>query len=354
MWNLKEKKLSKALTLTLALILIGSSFAGCGKKEEPETTVPTTETTSEAPKIRNPLTGKDGYDKTLLNNRPIIISVENHPSARPQWGLCSSDLVMEMVAEGGITRMLLMYSDASRIPEKVGPVRSARHYFVELVEGFDAIFVHWGGSSYAYSEIRNTGCNDLDGKYISSCFFRDKSRNVDIEHTGYTTGKSIVSAIADKKYETTLKDGYSSPFKFNEKGNKTLADGSCVQCTISFSGSYTYTYSYDKQENKYFSSLNGKEFVDSEGKQQNFTNLIILYTTITDLNDVKNRVTFDLSEGHGTYVSNGTYEAITWKKGDNDDMLKLYDKNGDELKLNIGRSYIAFVGKDREAKTVIA
>lgn len=261
---------------------------------------------------------------------------------------------MEMVAEGGITRMLLMYADASRIPKKLGPVRSARHYFVELCEGFDAIFVHWGGSPYAYDEIKSGPCNDLDGKYITSCFFRDKSRSVAIEHTGYTTGDSIQKAIAAKKYRTTLKDGYSSPFQFSTDKNQALAGGSCVKCSVTYSYDYVYTFTYDKQENKYYSALNGKKFCDSTGKQQNFTNLVILYTKITDLNDPKNRVTFDLSSGHGVYISNGTYESITWKKGDKNAMLKLYDKDGKELKLNVGRSYIGITSLTNESKTSIA
>ena len=362
MSGFKNKKSFRILALVLALITAALTLSACGKKEEPEpsTTEPSTEvsttaapTTTEAPAIRNPLTGEPGYDEALLKNRPVIISVENHPKARPQWGLCSSDVVMEMVAEGGITRMLLMYADKSRIPEKVGPVRSARHYFIELCTGFDAIFVHWGGSTYAYDEFAKGNCAHIDGMAISSCFFRDKSRNVDLEHTGYTKGSAIIDTISSKGMRTEIRDDYKNPFKFNTAA-KTPSDGSCTSCTVSFSKSYTYTFSYDADTARYYSSLNGTAFKDSNGNQQNFTNVIVIYDRITDLGDSKSRVTFDLDNGHGVYLSNGGYRNITWEKGDGSQMLKFYDADGDRLSLNPGRTYIAIVGTNRESQTVIS
>lgn len=357
MKNLKKSPFTKALSLVLALIFILSAFAGCGgEKEEEATEAPTTtEATTAAPVIvRNPLTGEAGYDEALLGNRPVFVVVENHPDARPQWGLTSSDIVWEMVAEGGITRMLLMYADSSRLPSKVGPTRSARHYFLELAQGFDGIFVHFGGSTYAYTYLKNNDIDDIDGKYDSKTFSRDRSRGVATEHTAYTTVEKVTAAIKSNGFRTTLKDGYESPFKFNETTEK-LSTGECNSIVVSFSSSYTYTYTYSAEDNVYYSALNGKAFKDSDGNQQNFENIIVCYTNISNISgDSKNRVTFDLSKGNGTYVSNGTYESITWKKGNGSDMMKFYDADGNELSLNAGRTYIAIVDNDREAKTVIA
>ena len=357
MWISRKNKIVRIFSLMLATVLLLGSLSSCkGSDDGESTTAPSIDaaaTVTEEKAVIHPLTGEKGYDKALLNNRPVVISVENHPDARPQWGLCSSDMVMEMVAEGGITRMLLMYADKSRIPEKVGPVRSARHYFVELVSGFDGIFIHWGASTYAYKEFNKGYCDHLDGKSISSCFYRDKSRYVDLEHTGYTKGSAIIETIADKNIRTTLKDGYASPFKFNDSAS-ALSENACTTCSISYSGSYTYTFKYDSSDKLYYSSLNDIPFVDSDGKQQNFTNLIIIYTDITDLNDAKSRVTFDLDEGNGIYVSNGTYKNITWKKGNATDTLKFFNEDGSELSLNPGRSYIGIVGTGREKLTEIA
>lgn len=353
MRKLKNSKFAKLLSLTLALIFILSAFSGCGGEKEEETTTEAPSTT-QAPKkdtaIRNPLTGEPGYNKKLLKNRPVFMVVENHPEARPQWGLTSSDIVWEMVAEGGITRMLLMYADASRIPEKVGPIRSARHYFVDLAEGFDGIFVHFGYSPMAKSQIENHDVDNING-LVDNYFYRDKSRNVASEHTSYTTGEAIINAIANKEYRTEIEADYKTPFKFNSK-TKTLSSP-CKEITVAFSGSYTYTYKWDEETKTYKSSLNGTPFVDSEGNQQNFENIIICYTNVTSLNDSKGRVDVDLSEGNGIYVSNGSYTDITWKKGESDDMLKFYNKAGDELSLNVGRTYIAIMDESAEPNNTI-
>jgi hypothetical protein len=95
--------------------------------------------------------------------------------------------------------------------------------------------------------------------------------------------------------------------------------------------------------------------MDSNGTQQNFENIVILYTNISAISgDTKNRVDFDLSEGEGRYISNGSYEDISWKKGDSTDMLKLYDSEGEELKLNTGRTYIAICDNSRESVNTIS
>lgn len=353
MRNLKKSRFTKLLSLTLALIFIVGTFAGCGGEKEEETTTqaPTTEITTEAVVIRNPLTGEAGYNEKLLENRPVFVVVENHPDARPQWGLTSSDIVWEMVAEGGITRMLLMYADASRIPEKVGPIRSARHYFVDIAEGFDGIFVHFGFSPYAKSQIANHGVNNINGLY-DNYFYRDTSRGVSSEHTAYTTDEAIAKAIENKEYRTTLEEGYEKPFKFNSKAKNLSAP--CNELTVAFSSSYTYTYTYDKDNNVYLSKLNGNNFVDSEGTQQNFENIIVCYTNVSSMGDSKGRVDFDLSEGEGIYVSNGSYTDITWKKGESADIMKFYNKNGDELSLNVGRTYIALMDESAKNSNTIA
>ncbi len=356
MAKFKRTRFMKTLSFVFALTLIVTAFTGCGsKEEEPTTTEPTTVITTEPPVVyRNPLTGEAGYNEELLGNRPVMVVVENHPQARPQWGLTSSDIVFEMVAEGGITRMILMFADASLLPDKIGPVRSARHYFLDLAEGYDAIFTHFGQSTYAKEQLASHDIDNVNGYVDGSYFSRDKSRNVDSEHTAYTTKDNVIKAIQNKEYRTTLKDGYTDAFQFNIDGNEILADGSCVKAVVSFSDSYTYTLDYDRQENIYYSSLNGNPFMSSDGVQQNFQNIVILYTNISAIaGDSKNRVDFDLSEGKGTYISNGSYCEISWKKGDSTDMLKLYDAEGEELKLNMGRTYIAICDDSREAKNTI-
>ncbi len=353
MISFRHSFLAKHISLILALVLIVATLGACGKKEEPETTAPTTTepptTASPYEKgVYNPLTGDLDYDKKLMGNRPVMISVENHPDARPQWGISTADIVWEMVVEGGITRMLLMYADASRIPEQVGPVRSARHYFVELVEGFDAIFVHIGGSPQAYNALNKQGTDDID-----NIFYRDHTRNTATEHRAYITGEQINSHIEKTGTRTEIEAEYKNPFSFNYEPVK-LPDGKATKCTVPFSTYFTYQLTYNKKLNVYESSLGDKPFMDDNGTQQSFTNIIMCYVDVSGIpGDSKGRKTFDLDSGEGVYISNGTYQNITWEKGDYTDMMKFYVDDSTEISLNAGRTYIALVPTDMQSSAVI-
>lgn len=361
----RNSVIKKSISLIMALMFILGTFTGCGDKEEvpPTTKAPaTTEAVNTNPEPEaepyvtgnyNPLTGESNYPEELLNNRPAFVSVENHPDARPQWGISTADIVWETVVEGDITRMLLMYADASRLPDKIGPTRSARHYFVELAEGFDAILIHYGGSPYAYNAISKYGTNNLDGMSLGSTFSRDTSRNVAIEHRAYTTQEKILKAIDDYDVRTTIDESYKNPFIFNTTA-QSLSGGECTEFTVPFSSGYTYTLTYDETEKVYYSSLGGKAFMDNNGTQQNFTNVIMCYVDVSYMpNDSKGRKNLDLSSGEGYYFTNGTYEKITWEKGDYEDMMNFYGANGEELALNVGRSYIALVPTSQQDNTQI-
>ena len=81
--------------------------------------------------VVNPLTGElvsAAAAQAWQNVRPLAVMVNNHVDARPQSGLIYADLVYEIVAEGGITRMMPFF--LSNIPEKIGPVRSTPEYYL--------------------------------------------------------------------------------------------------------------------------------------------------------------------------------------------------------------------------------
>lgn len=364
--NSKKKPMAKkqgliiGAVILLAVIIITGIFV-FGKSEDKPKDVPTTtaaQTTTEVPTTQaepvkqiNPLTGLEGMDAGVVGKRPVAVVVENSPDARPQWGLCSPDIVIEGVVEGGITRMLWLYADVNAIP-KVGPVRSARHDFVEMAEGLDAIFVHWGWSYLAEGAInarKTDHINGLDGKY----FFRDTSRKVASEHTGYTNGEAIAKAITDKKFNTQIDTTYSTPFKFTAPSMAmTPAGGSCEKISIQFSSSYKHDFKFDTGDKLYYNYMNTKPMVEDGGKQMSVTNVIVLYCTVQPSGPVL--MEMDLTGGKGVFASNGAYEEITWTKGNTPSaMLKLYAANGSELVLNAGKSYIGFVPAAQSGSTVV-
>jgi len=130
--------------MLLCVTMVGTTLlASCG---EPEPEEP-------APLPSNSLTGfttADGYDESADDRRVVAFVVENTPDARPQWGMddenYSPDIVLQGEVEGGITRMLWFYADYEKLPEIIGPTRSARPPYIRFSELFDAIFIHWGMS----------------------------------------------------------------------------------------------------------------------------------------------------------------------------------------------------------------
>lgn len=354
---MRNKVIQKTVAACLTLALAATAFSACGKEEKPlvpdDSTAPVTQTAAQSDK--NPLTGLE-LRADAIGKRPIAVMVENSPQARPQWGLSSPDIVIEGVAEGGITRMMWLYADIADMP-KVGPTRSARHDYVELAEGLDAIYVHFGGSVYAYDTLKKDNVDDIDGTKSGSYFARDKSRKVDLEHTAYTTGENIQKAIADKNIRTELRQDSAAPFTFAAE-KQSLPGGACSSVTAVFSGNYKHTFKYNADEGLYANYMNTSEMKDADGTTMKVANVLILYTGISSIKGAdKGQVDWDLIGGSGVYISNGTYQNIKWSKGTASTPtapLKLTDESGAELKLNTGKMWIGFVPADNSGSTVIA
>lgn len=350
---MSHSKKFKIVAAVLALVVALSVFTACGKKDDIKPDDTSAPSQTEAPAVSgdiNPLTGLSGLSESAQGKRPVAVVVENSPEARPQWGLCSPDVVIEGLAEGGITRMLWLYSDISKAG-KIGPTRSARHNFVEMAASFDAIYVHFGGSYVAYnlfssdSSLNHIDGNKREGKY----FRRDKSRKA--PHNAYTTGEQLSTAISDKKFRTDIDASYATPFNFASE-KRTLAKP-CSSVQIKFSESYKHTFTYNSTDGLYYNNMNSKPMVDSDGKQMAVNNVIIIYSNVTLYKNDTKLVEWNLSEGKGLYASNGTYEEITWKKGSTHNQLKLYSADGSELKINTGKTYMGFVPSSNSSATLI-
>lgn len=311
---------------------------------------------NEENQIYNPLTGEPGFSPSAVGKRPIAFMVNNAPGARPQWGLCTPDIVIEGLVEGSASRMMWLYADPETVPEKIGSMRSARHDFLEIAQGLDAIFVHWGGSTYAYDALKTSGYDHLDGIYLGPNYtHRDNTRNVAIEHRGYMIGSEIRELIESKGFRTQVKSEAADPFEFSKNGDRTLSGGDCLQVTTSFSSYYSHTFKYDSQTDLYTNYMGETPMTQDGGEVMKVKNVVILYTPVTSLGDSLGRIDMDLTGGTGIYISGGKYETIRWEKGSDEyASLKLYSENGDELVLNAGKSWIGLIPKARENRTVVA
>lgn len=361
-----KKRTIRIIGVFLAIVLLISSFAGCNKEDGYDVDgVPTTnseETTTEVnnlPENVNPLTGVADLSEEAIGSRPIAIMVENSPAARPQWGITTPDIVIEGVAEGGITRMMWVYADVEKIPDKVGPIRSARHDFVELAKGMNAIFVHVGGSdgsrvnlTLAYQTIKNLGVNNIDGnKWFGQYFERDTTRTTAIEHRAITKKDYIKAAITKLGYTTEQTVDNWEPFDVLVNGQSgawgdSSVTGSCSEISVTFSSGYVHTFKYNATDKKYYNYLNNKVMTDgNNGKEMAVENVIALYVPVSTLSTKEGHREWDFeaTNGEGFYVSNGIGQKVYWSKAGKDAPLKIKNMNGEELKVSSGQTWIGIV-----------
>lgn len=345
--------MKRVLAIILTITLICALF-GCSKKAE-EPTVPTTtttEATTEPPFLGNPLTGETKFNSKAVGKRPVAIVVENLSPARPQWSIGSSDIIVEGEVEGGISRMLWLYADYTKVPEKVGPIRSARPSFVVFSELFDSIFVHWGGSHSSgnykggYTYLDKHGVDHIDGMSGGRLYGRDTTRSVSSEHRGIVHGDLLPEIIKEKKFRTKRSDKDFSTLHFAE----TLTDAGTnealkVNCTFS-SRTDTRAFTYSEKDKLYHTQDWRTDVA--------FQNLIILmdkttYITVPYKGSSTTYLNYDSlvnggGEGKGYYVSNGKYRTITWKiKGGK---LYLRDNKNHSIELNVGKSYIGLASSN--------
>lgn len=295
---------------------------------------------------RNPLSGLPL--ETPNENRTIAVVINNIRQALPHHGVSQADIIYEILAEGGVTRCLALYNDVSDV-EKIGSVRSARTYFIDLAEAYDAILVHAGGSEYAYAELRASGWDHLDGITGSSAsyFYRDQARlssGYALEHTLFTTGPNILAYAEKQKLPLTREGGMNYGLLFAEDGTPNGESARKVVIHFRSSGKTT-TMTYDDDTGLYNASEYGKDYVDGNtGNVMTFRNVLVLYAkTSSD----GYRMFADLvGEGTGYFACGGKLIPICWSRTSDDQPFAYTLEDGTPLTFGTGTSYIGVVPEE--------
>ena len=257
---MKRRVLSMLLAIGLML-----SLAGCGEKKKEETPPQQTETTEsapapapqpepepepEVPAAINPLTGLP-MEPEYENRRPVAVMFNNLKAAQPQLGVSRADIIYEIPAEGGVTRMLGLFQTLEGV-ENLGSIRSTRPYYLEAALGHDAILVHAGASPDAYSNIKNWGVANIDGvnggPSQDVVFWRDAQRKqtAGYEHSLLTSGERIQSYLDGGKYRTEHQAGYTYSQPFAEDG--TPVEGNPAdRFKLAFTNYKTGVFEYDPE-----------------------------------------------------------------------------------------------------------
>ncbi|MBD3366122.1 DUF3048 domain-containing protein [candidate division WWE3 bacterium] len=316
--------------------------------------------------VANPLTGEK-YSKSeapWINDRPLAVMVNNYIDARPQSGLVDADLVYEIVAEGGITRFIPFF--LSKTPEKIGPVRSTRDYYLVLVKELgDAMIMHIGWSPQALEAIETWPVRSL-GRGGGS-FWRENPRNVATEHTAYVNGKDLRELGDELGWEGTrefpawqFKDDSPTPLAEGPDSCETVA-ALCDPLTIDFwyEGDYSAIFKYNPDNNSYLRftgyDANGDPIPHEDqdtGEQIEVKNVIVQFADESAIEgDTKNRLSYALvGSGTGLVFLDGTVEEVTWSKAERDARTMFYDLNGEEMQFNRGQFWISIVPTRNESQ----
>ena len=273
------------------------------------------------------------------NDRPIAVMIDNHNLAWPQGGLNQAYMVYEIIVEGGETRLMALFKGVD--VEKIGPVRSARHYVIDYAMENDAIYTHFGQSPQAQSDLKKYSIDDINGiAEDGTTFWRVKDKSA--PHNAATSTEKLLQSAKNKKYRTTSSEESVLNYVTDEVN---LEDGQgAVSVTIPHSTLQVVKYFYDEENKVYQRYARNKEQTDwTTGEPVTTKNIIITFCdnyTLTDSENkgrqgLKNIGTFD-----GYYITNGKAIKIKCIKEDRQSQTKYEDLEGNEIKVNDGNTFV--------------
>lgn len=294
-------------------------------------------------KIFSKLTGLE-ISEEQSKVRPIVVMLDNHYKARPQAGLSDADVVYEVLAEGLITRYMAVFQ--SNQPDVIGPVRSARPYYIERALEFNPLYVHVGGSMAALGNIKDYNMADIDGLSVGGgVFYRTDHKN--IPHNMYSSNDGIRNEANRKGYYTEVEFAgmpisYQSYDLVGEPANHVTIH--YKKTSSGDSSGYSIYYRYDEANKNYYRYVNSVEHLDEETKiHLTADNIIIQQASHKVLDDAGRREIKLVGSGNGYYINKGTVMAITWQKNNAYSQTKYYDNDGSEVTLNPGVTWVQVI-----------
>ena len=274
------------------------------------------------------------------NDRPFAVMIDNHSDAWPQAGLQKAYMVYEIIVEGSETRLMALFKGVD--VEKIGPVRSARHYFLDYAMENDAIYAHFGQSPQAESDLKTYNINDINGiAEDGTTFWRVKDKSA--PHNAATSTKNLIQSANSKKYRMTSDKKSVLNYVTDEVD---LEDGqSATTVTIPHSALQIVKYVYDEETKVYKRYARNKEQTDWDTKNTiTAKNIIVTFCdnyTLADSENkgrqgLKNVGTFD-----GYYITNGKSIKIKCIKEDRDKQTIYKDLQGNEINVNDGNTFVS-------------
>lgn len=272
-------------------------------------------------------------------DRPIAVMIDNHKGAWPHAGIKDAYMVYEIIVEGGETRLMALFKGKDL--EKIGPIRSSRHYFLDYALENDAIYVHFGWSPQAESDISTLGVNNINGLVESqTSFWRVKDKKA--PHNAVTSTRKILEIANRKNYRTT--SNYESVLNY-VADEVVLEDGDVAnEITIPYTDKNIVSYKYDEEAKRYERYSKGVKQTDWDTKETiTAKNIIITFAKNYTLKDSENKDRQGLNNIgtlDGYYITNGKAIKITCAKESRKTQTVYKDLEGNEIKVNDGNTFV--------------
>lgn len=294
-------------------------------------------------KVQSSITGEWISEKKEAK-RPYAVMINNIEYAfLHQKGTSKADIIYEALAEGGITRMMAIFQDPSKV-KCIGSVRSARHYYVQFAKEWNAIYCHFGQTKYATAKIEEIGVNNLSGLSAIGPMVYQRDSSVKPPHNVFTNGEKLKKGAKKLKYKTKQNHNkMAEHFRFFEKDTPLKTGKTAQNIILPFSTYSTSKLVYNAEKKLYYKYEYGQKHMDTYyNKQLCFKNIIVQLVEESNY-DKKGYQTMELSNnsGNGYYICNGKMHKIRWTR--NESLGKMIYKNskGNILTINPGKTYIA-------------
>jgi hypothetical protein len=343
--NGKINKRSLIIALVIVMVIVIVSISGCAlvkilNYKVPETRFDKPQVAVENEVLRRKIDGQEVKTEAQTNLYPVAIMIENAADCWPQTGLDKANLVFEAITEGSIPRFVAFYASGDDI-KKIGPVRSARPYYLDWVGPFEPLYMHVGGAPEALQKIRSGRYDliDFDQFFNGDSYWRDKWRYA--PHNVYTSSELIKEALTQKGL-TTPADYPTWKYKNDLETEKRPEQVNDIK--INFATQfYIVRWKYNRAENSYVRYQNGDIHKMSDGEWIKAKNVIVQVNDMRVIDEIGRKNITTLGEGQAWIYRDGDKEEATWKKATINDGLKYYDKDGKEIELNGGTTWIEVI-----------
>lgn len=292
-------------------------------------------------KIRSYLTG-EMVDVSKANRRPLAIMMSNDKESLPQYGINRAGVVYEAPVEGDMNRYMSVIEDYDDL-DRIGSVRSCRTYYTYFAREFDAIYAHFGQSTFAKPYLKNVdNINGIEG-IGDTAFYRSKDKKR--PHNAYASFDGIQRAIERLGYTQEYDASYEGHFQFAKTGQPVELTGDGVIDAYKVTPGYIYNkpwFEYHEEDGLYYRYQYGAAHSGNEG-QIAVKNILIQYCAAGYYASTAYR-NINVHDGAwGYYITNGKAEEVTWKKDGEFGVTHYYDASGEEIVLNQGKTWICIM-----------